>query len=116
VPRLLACLIMMPLLAVMSNVVGLCGGFVVAKILVGMSAATYFGDIPQMLVLGDLYSGMGKTVFFGGIIALISCYQGFNTSGGAEGVGKATTSAVVHASILILVSDYFLTAFFALFL
>jgi phospholipid/cholesterol/gamma-HCH transport system permease protein len=82
----------------------------------GMSAATYFGDIPKMLFLSDLWSGLGKTVFFGGIIALISCYQGFEASGGAEGVGKSTTNAVVFSSILILISDYFLTAFFALFL
>jgi phospholipid/cholesterol/gamma-HCH transport system permease protein len=116
VPRLIACLTMLPLLTVMADIVGLLGGFVVARLVLGMPAAQYFGDIPQMLVLGDLWNGLGKTFFFGGIIALIACYQGFGTSGGAEGVGKATTNAVVQASILILISDYFLTAFFALFL
>jgi phospholipid/cholesterol/gamma-HCH transport system permease protein len=115
VPRLIACLVMLPMLTVMSDVVGLFGGFVVAKLSMGMPAARYYGDIPEMLVLADLGTGMGKTFFFGGIIAVISCYQGFQTTGGAEGVGKATTSAVVQASILILISDYFLTAFFALF-
>jgi phospholipid/cholesterol/gamma-HCH transport system permease protein len=114
VPRLIACLAMLPMLSVLSDIVGLFGGFVVAKLVLGMPANRYFGDIPEMLVLSDLWSGLGKTVFFGGIIALISCYEGFNTTGGAEGVGKATTNAVVKASILILVSDYFLTAFFAL--
>jgi phospholipid/cholesterol/gamma-HCH transport system permease protein len=114
VPRMVACLAMLPMLAVLADVVGLGGGFVVAKLVLGMPARQYFGDIPEMLVLSDLWSGLGKTFFFGGIIALIACYEGFSTSNGAEGVGKATTSAVVKASILILVSDYFLTAFFSL--
>jgi phospholipid/cholesterol/gamma-HCH transport system permease protein len=116
VPRLLACLTMLPLLTVMADVVGLCGGYVVAKLEMGMPAARYFADIPEMLVLGDLWNGLAKTFFFGGIIALVACYQGFQTTGGAEGVGKSTTNAVVQASILILISDYFLTALFALFL
>jgi phospholipid/cholesterol/gamma-HCH transport system permease protein len=116
VPRLIACLVMMPMLSVLADLVGMLGGFLVAKMVLGMSAASYFGDIPQMVVLGDLWSGLGKTVFFGAIIALVSCYEGFSTVGGAEGVGKATTNAVVKASIMILISDYFLTAFFGLFL
>jgi phospholipid/cholesterol/gamma-HCH transport system permease protein len=116
VPRLIACLLMLPMLTVMADVVGLCGGFVVAKLVMGMPAARYFGDIPEMLVVADLFNGLGKTFFFGGIIALVACYQGFQTTGGAEGVGKSTTNAVVQASILILISDYFLTALFALFL
>lgn len=114
VPRLIACLVMLPMLSVLSNIVGLFGGFLVAKVVLGMPAMQYFGDIPDMLVLSDLWSGLGKTVFFGGIIAVIACYEGFITTDGAEGVGKATTNAVVKASILILISDYFLTAFFAL--
>lgn len=114
VPRLLACLVMLPLLTILADVVGLLGGFAVSNIMMGISSQQYFSDIPNMLGLRDLWSGMGKTVFFGGIIAIIACYQGFNTRGGAEGVGRATTSAVVQASILILVSDYFLTAIFAL--
>ncbi|MES2202484.1 MAG: ABC transporter permease [candidate division FCPU426 bacterium] len=113
-PRLLACLLMLPLLTVMADVVGLLGGFLVARLQIGISATQYFSDIPEMLSLADLWSGLGKTLFFGGIIALISCYEGFKTSGGAEGVGRATTQAVVVSSILILISDYFLTAFFAL--
>jgi phospholipid/cholesterol/gamma-HCH transport system permease protein len=68
-----------------------------------------------MVGMSDVVSGLAKTVFFGAIIAVVSCYQGFQTTGGAEGVGRATTRAVVWSSILILVSDYFLTAFFALF-
>jgi phospholipid/cholesterol/gamma-HCH transport system permease protein len=115
VPRFLACVLMMPLLTAMASVVGLLGGYLVAGGLMGISAHTYFGDIPEMVTSADLVSGMGKTVFFGAIIAVVSCYQGFNTTGGAEGVGHSTTRAVVWSSILILVSDYFLTSLFALF-
>jgi phospholipid/cholesterol/gamma-HCH transport system permease protein len=114
-PRFLALTVMMPLLTAMSSIVGLLGGYLVAGGLLGISARTYFGDIPEMVGMGDLVSGMGKTVFFGAIIAVVSCYQGFSTTGGAEGVGHATTKAVVWSSILILVSDYFLTSLFALF-
>jgi phospholipid/cholesterol/gamma-HCH transport system permease protein len=115
VPRLIACVLMLPVLAALSIVVGLLGGFLVANLLLGIQANVYWGDIPEMVGAGDLVSGLGKTFFFGGIIAIVSCYQGFQTQGGAEGVGHATTRAVVWSSILILVSDYFLTAFFALF-
>lgn len=115
VPRLLACVLMLPVLTALANIVGLTGGFIVAKLLLGIPANVYWGDIPEMVTAADLLSGLGKTFFFGGIIAIVSCYQGFNTQGGAEGVGHATTRAVVWSSILILVSDYFLTAFFALF-
>jgi phospholipid/cholesterol/gamma-HCH transport system permease protein len=116
VPRLLACVAAMPVLTVLSNVVGLLGGFIVARGILGIEANTYWGDIPEMVGAADLASGLGKTIFFGAIIAVVSCYQGFQAHGGAEGVGRATTRAVVWSSILILVSDYFLTAFFALFL
>jgi phospholipid/cholesterol/gamma-HCH transport system permease protein len=115
VPRFVACVVMMPLLTAMACIVGLLGGYLVAGGLMGIPANTYFGDIPQMVGVADLVSGLGKTVFFGAIIAVVSCYQGFNTTGGAEGVGHATTKAVVWSSILILVSDYFLTSLFALF-
>ncbi|HXB97462.1 MAG TPA: ABC transporter permease [bacterium] len=116
VPRLLACLIMLPALTALANIVGLIGGFIVAKLLLGLPANVFWGDIPQMVTARDLVSGLAKTVFFGGIIAVVSCYQGFQAQGGAEGVGRATTKAVVWSSIIILISDYFLTAFFALFL
>ncbi len=115
VPRFVACVTMMPMLTAMACVVGLLGGYLVAGGLMGITARTFFGDIPEMVGVADLISGMGKTVFFGAIIAVVSCYQGFNTTGGAEGVGHATTKAVVWSSILILVSDYFLTSLFALF-
>lgn len=116
VPRLLACVLMLPLLAALADVVGLLGGYVVAHLVLGLPSNVYWGDVPNMVSVGDFVSGVGKTLFFGLIIAVVSCYQGFQASGGAEGVGKATTRAVVWSSILILVSDYFLTALFALLL
>jgi phospholipid/cholesterol/gamma-HCH transport system permease protein len=115
VPRLLACVIMLPVLTVLADVVGLLGGFIVAKGLLGVQANVYWADIPQMVGLGDLANGLAKTFFFGAIIAIVSCYHGFRAHGGAEGVGHATTRAVVWSSILILISDYFLTALFSLF-
>jgi phospholipid/cholesterol/gamma-HCH transport system permease protein len=114
VPRLLACVFMLPLLTIIANVVGILGGWLVALFTVGISSHTYFGDIPQMLTLADIWKGALKAPFFGAIIALVSCYQGFGAQGGAEGVGQATTRAVVVSSILILIADYFLTAFFLL--
>jgi len=116
VPRLLACLLMLPLLAVLSDGVGLLGGFVVAHWALSVPTNVYWSDVPNMVTVADLVSGVAKTIFFGGIIAVVSCYQGFQASGGAEGVGRATTRAVVWSSILILISDYFLTALLALLL
>ncbi len=116
VPRLLACLLMLPLLAALADGVGLLGGFLVARLALGLPANVYWGDVPNMVTVADMLSGLLKTVFFGGVIAVVSCYQGFQTSGGAEGVGRATTRAVVWSSIMILVSDYFLTAGLALLL
>lgn len=115
VPRLAASLVMLPLLTVIANVVGILGGYLVAVFTVGISGRMYFDDIPKMLSLVDLWKGLGKAPFFGAIIAITSCYQGFATKGGAEGVGRATTRAVVVSSMLILISDYLLTALFVLF-
>jgi len=114
VPRLLACMVMLPMLAALADAVGLLGGFIVAHFVLGLPSNVYWSDVPNMVTIGDLVSGIAKTTFFGGIIAVVSCYQGFQASGGAEGVGRATTRAVVWSSIMILVSDYFLTAFFSL--
>jgi phospholipid/cholesterol/gamma-HCH transport system permease protein len=114
VPRLAACLVMLPLLTAIATVVGILGGFVVARFTLGISGYTYFTDIPQMMGVWDVVKGLGKSPFFGAIIAITSCYQGFLTTGGAEGVGRSTTRAVVISSMLILISDYFLTAIFVL--
>lgn len=109
-PRVLAITLMMPLLVTLANVVGIFGGFIVATKLLGISPNGYFEKSFSTVVASDISLGLIKAAIFGFIIGLISCYQGFNTRGGAEGVGKATTTAVVVSSVLVLVSDYFITA------
>jgi len=115
VPRLVALAVMMPILTVFSDAVGVMGGYWVARVRFGQPASMYIENAQMMVGMSDLFSGLTKTFFFGIIIVTVSCYKGFNTSGGAEGVGKATTSAVVVSSISILVADYFLTAAMSVF-
>jgi len=109
VPRFLACLVMTPMLTVLTDLVGVLGGAFIAYFGLGITPEKYMENIIQYVSLADFISGLIKSVFFGVIIAIISCYQGFNTRGGAEGVGKSTISAVVNSSMVILISDYFLT-------
>jgi len=115
VPRLIALAVMMPILTVFSDAIGVMGGYWVARVRFGQPASMYIENAQMMVGMSDLFSGLTKTFFFGIIIVTVSCYKGFNTSGGAEGVGKATTSAVVVSSIAILVADYFLTAAMSVF-
>jgi phospholipid/cholesterol/gamma-HCH transport system permease protein len=110
VPRVLAGVIMLPFLTVVSDFVGIAGGYLVGVELLGINSGSFIKNIIQHLDMEDIYNGLIKAAFFGLILSLIGCYKGFNTRGGAEGVGRATTEAVVLASISILVSDYFLTA------
>ncbi|TAN42636.1 MAG: ABC transporter permease [Nitrospirae bacterium] len=110
VPRFIAGLIMLPALAVITDIVGILGGYSVTVGLFGTSSTTYWKRTWDYLKMDDIYYGILKACFFGGCIALISCYRGFYSEGGAEGVGKATTSAVVLSSMTILISDYFLSA------
>jgi phospholipid/cholesterol/gamma-HCH transport system permease protein len=110
VPRLLAMAIMAPILAGLANVIGITGGFLVATLQLNISAGTYWDEVKTMVDFNDVAHGLIKMVFFGLIIVTTSCFKGFNCSGGAEGVGKATTSAVVVSMVLILVGDYFLSA------
>lgn len=109
-PRLVAGIVMVPLLTVVGDVVGIIGGYVVAVGLLDIPSGIYLARMWEAVYLEDLTDGLIKSVVFGLLIALIGCYKGFYTTGGAEGVGRATTEAVVWASISILVSDYFLTA------
>ena len=112
VPRFLASLIVMPILAVFADVVGILGGYLVAVNLLGSNPTIYLSRTFDFLDLEDIYIGLFKAGVFGIIIAIIGCYVGFNTRGGAEGVGKATTRAVVMSSLLILIANYFITALF----
>ncbi|MCL2025818.1 MAG: ABC transporter permease [Leptospirales bacterium] len=109
VPRFLACLIMLPVLTVITDLTGVLGGALIAFTSLGITPEKYFENIIQYVDLASFMSGIIKSVFFGVIIAVISCCCGFKTSGGAEGVGKSTIKAVVLSSMTILVSDYFLT-------
>jgi phospholipid/cholesterol/gamma-HCH transport system permease protein len=112
VPRVLATIVMMPVLAVVADAIGLFGGLLVAVTQLGVGADYFYTSLVHNVALGDLMSGLGKAVFFGYLIGIIACLKGLNASGGADGVGRATTSAVVSASISVLVSDFFLTKLF----
>ena len=112
VPRFLASLIIMPILTVFTDVVGILGGYLVSVELLGSNPTVYLRRTYDYLDLEDIYIGLFKACIFGMIIATIGCYQGFNTRGGAEGVGKSTTRAVVLSSLLILIANYFITAMF----
>jgi phospholipid/cholesterol/gamma-HCH transport system permease protein len=109
VPRFLAGIVMLPSVTIVADIVGILGGYIVTVKMFNTSSVVYWKRTWDFLETGDIYNGLIKSCFFGASIALISCYRGFYTSGGAEGVGKATTGAVVLSSMTILISDYFLS-------
>ena len=111
VPRFIACIIMVPILTVFSNIVGIIGGFLISNYKLSIPSTIYWADTLDYIRTVDFFHGFIKSIFFAIIISFIACYKGFECSGGAEGVGKATTSAVVTTIVLILISDYFLSAF-----
>ncbi len=110
VPRILAGVLMLPVLTLLADFIGIGGGFFVSVKILKANPVIYIRRTFSHMELSDIYIGLLKACCFGLIIALIGCYKGFSTEGGAEGVGKATTSAVVLSSMLILISDYLLTA------
>jgi phospholipid/cholesterol/gamma-HCH transport system permease protein len=109
VPRVWATTIMLPMLVGLANAVGIAGGYVVSVILFGANPVTYLDNTFQFMDYDDVTSGLVKAAVFGALIALVGCQKGYFTTGGAEGVGRSTTRAVVLASIAILISDFFLT-------
>jgi phospholipid/cholesterol/gamma-HCH transport system permease protein len=111
-PRLLAGTIALPLLVVVADILGVMGGFIVSVLKLGFNENVYLTNTINFVQSDDVISGLVKAGVFGFIIALMGCYQGYNSRGGAQGVGAATTAAVVSASILILASDYVLTEMF----
>lgn len=113
-PRLIAIMVMLPVLTVLADLVGVLGGLFVAVTELRTPADFYLNSLCQWLLLADIFSGLGKSVFFAYAIGAIACYNGLRASGGADGVGKATTATVVAASITVLVSDFFLTKLFLL--
>ncbi|HEX5760845.1 MAG TPA: ABC transporter permease [Thermoanaerobaculia bacterium] len=112
VPKLVATLVMVPALTMIGDFLGILGGLVMSRVQLGLPAGLYLNDVLDSLTLGDIFSGLGKALFFAYFIAIVGCYNGLTTQGGADGVGRATTNTVVLASILILVSDFFLTKLF----
>lgn len=108
-PRILAGLITLPLLVLVGDIIGVAGGYLVATESLGFNAGSYIKNTFDFLESRDVISGLIKASVFGFIVTLMGCYHGFNSTGGAQGVGRATTNAVVSSFILILVSDYFLT-------
>jgi phospholipid/cholesterol/gamma-HCH transport system permease protein len=113
-PRLIAGLVTMPVLVLVADIVGVFGGFLVGTYKLEFNPVTYVTQTEQYLQTMDVVSGLIKAAVFGFIIALMGCYHGYHSRGGAEGVGQATTHAVVSASILILIFNYALTqAFFS---
>jgi phospholipid/cholesterol/gamma-HCH transport system permease protein len=109
VPRVLAGVIMLPFLCVLGDALGIYGGYLVAVKLLKTNPVVYKQNTFQFLAMNDVYSGLIKASIFGLILTLTGCVRGYHTTGGAEGVGRATTSAVVSASLIILLSDFFLT-------
>jgi phospholipid/cholesterol/gamma-HCH transport system permease protein len=109
-PRLLASLITLPLLVGIADTIGIMGGYLVGTSSLGFNGAAYLKNTVDFLEFDDVFSGLIKAAVFGFIIALMGCYHGFNSKGGAQGVGRATTNAVVSASILILAANYVLTS------
>jgi phospholipid/cholesterol/gamma-HCH transport system permease protein len=110
VPRILASILMLPLLVIMGDAVGITGGYLVAVKLLGVNPVRYIENSFQFLhVREDIVSGLIKAAAFGLVFSLIACVRGYYTTGGAEGVGKSTTRAVVSGSLAILISDFFLT-------
>ena len=112
VPKVLATTLMLPALTTIAILVGTLGGMLIAVANLNLSANFYLRSVITTLKYNDLASGIGKTFFFGFAIALIACFNGLRTSGGADGVGRATTATVVSSAITVLVMDFFLTKLF----
>lgn len=111
-PRLLAGITMLPLLVLIADIIGVYGGYLVSIHELGFNPTSYLKNTFDFLETRDVVTGLVKASAFGFIITLMGCYHGFHSKGGAQGVGAATTQAVVSASILILLSNYFLTSMF----
>lgn len=111
-PRLIAGVTMMPFLVLVADIIGVFGGYIVAVYKLGFNPSIYIQNTVDFMEYQDVYSGLVKAAVFGFIITLMGCYHGYHSKGGAQGVGAATTNAVVSAAILILCSNYILTEIF----
>ena len=112
VPRIISGIIMLPLLILFADVIGIMGGWFIGVQSLGFNGSVYMQNTINFLEISDVTSGLIKASVFGLLITLMGCYQGFNSKGGAQGVGRATTNAVVSSSVLILASNYIMTNLF----
>jgi phospholipid/cholesterol/gamma-HCH transport system permease protein len=112
IPRVVATVFIIPLMVCLADVVGVLGGLLITLVELDVTPVYYFDSVISAVKLNDFFSGISKSVFFAFVISVIACYQGFTTTGGTEGVGKATTRTVVVTSTTVLVSDFFLTKLF----
>jgi len=112
IPRLIACLIALPMLTLIADYVGLSGAMLIAKFELNIDFGFFISKTLETLTIADLTTGLAKTVVFAFFIAITACWKGLNTEGGTEGVGQTTTWVVVTSSIFIMVADFFLTKFF----
>jgi len=110
IPRIIAAIVMLPMLTLVFDAIGMIGSWIVGVKLLGIDEGMFMSRIVEYVDYEDLNSGLIKAAVFGAILAIVGCYKGFTTSGGAEGVGKATTYSVVISAVSILVADYILTA------
>ncbi|MBD3225707.1 MAG: MlaE family lipid ABC transporter permease subunit [Caldithrix sp.] len=108
-PRILSGFVMIPVLTIFADLIGVLGAYAVAYINLNLPPEIFFGSVKEFFSLLNVFSGLIKAFFFGGITAIIGCYVGFSTTGGAEGVGQATIKAFVLSSALILLNDYLLS-------
>ena len=109
-PRILAGVITLPILVGIADIIGIMGGYIVGTRSLGFNSFAYIKSTADFLQVGDVVSGLIKAAVFGFIITLMGCYHGFNSKGGAQGVGRATTNAVVSSAILILAANFVLTS------
>jgi phospholipid/cholesterol/gamma-HCH transport system permease protein len=111
-PRMTATAVMLPLLTIISDFVGMCGGWFIATTILHLSATQYWTTVWQALAWNDITQGLLKPLVFAFVVSLIGCYYGLRTTGGTQGVGRSTTQAVVAASVMVFVLDLFITQIF----
>jgi phospholipid/cholesterol/gamma-HCH transport system permease protein len=111
-PRLIAGILMMPFLVAVGDIIGIMGGYIVGVYKLGFNSSSYLQQTWDVLQTEDVVSGLVKAAVYGFIVTLMGCYHGYRSTGGAQGVGRATTQAVVSSAILILIANYFVTELF----
>jgi len=108
-PRLIALMIMVPVLTIICDIIAILGGWIIAIFVANITSSTYFSMVIDRLTFGNVFMGLAKPIVFAFVIAFISCYKGFTTSGGTKGVGRSTNESVMFTSITILITNFVLT-------